>query len=73
MAILSDSLWKRRAGLAAGFWLLQSLRSALYGTSATDPRVLAAAVGSMCAVAMISAAVPAWRASVTDPMIVLRR
>jgi len=61
------------AGLLAGFWLLRSLGSALYGISASDPGVLALAVGSMGIVALVSAAVPAWRASVTDPMLVLRR
>jgi ABC-type antimicrobial peptide transport system permease subunit len=57
----------------AGFWLLRSLGSALYGVSPTDPGVLAVAVVSMGAVALAAAAAPAWRASVTDPMIALRR
>lgn len=61
------------AGLIAGFWLLRSLRVALYGISSTDPRVLAAAVASMCAVALLAAMLPAWRASATDPMIALRQ
>jgi predicted permease len=61
------------AGLVAGFWLLRSLGSALYGISPTDPAVLATAVVSMGAVALFAAAAPAWRASVTDPMLVLRR
>jgi putative ABC transport system permease protein len=61
------------AGLLAGFWLLRSLGSALYGISPTDPVVLAIAAVSMGAVALVAAAAPAWRASVTDPMLVLRR
>lgn len=61
------------AGLITGFWLLRSLGSALYGISPTDPITLVVAVASMGAIALIAAAAPAWRASVTDPMIVLRR
>jgi putative ABC transport system permease protein len=61
------------AGLVAGYWVLRALGSALYGVSPTDPTVLAIAVASMAAVAIAAAAVPAWRASVTDPMLVLRR
>ena len=60
-------------GLLAGFWLLRSLGSALYGISATDPAVLTIAVVSMGLVALVAASAPAWRASVTDPMLVLRR
>ena len=56
-------------GLAAG----RLLRSMLFGISATDPVTLVVAVGSMALVALLAAAAPAWRASVTDPMIVLRR
>ena len=61
------------AGVIAGFWLLRSLGSALYGVSPTDPGVLAIAVVSMGTVALAAAAAPAWRASVTDQMIALRR
>jgi hypothetical protein len=61
------------AGLLAGFWLLRSLRSALYGISPTDPATLVVAVAAMGTIALAAAAAPAWRASVTDPMLVLRR
>ena len=61
------------AGLIAGFWLLRSLGSALYGIAPGDPAVVTTAVAAMGLVALLSAAVPAWRASVTDPMLVLRR
>jgi putative ABC transport system permease protein len=61
------------AGLLAGFWLLRSLGSALYGISPTDPLSLAIAVASMGTIALIAAAAPAWRASLTDPMSVLRQ
>lgn len=61
------------AGLVAGFWLLRSLRTMLYGISPTDPMVLGMAVAGMGAIALLAAAAPAWRASTTDPMTVLRR
>lgn len=61
------------AGTVAGAWLLRSLGSALYGISPADPAVLTIAAASMGIVALVSAAVPAWRASVTDPMLALRR
>jgi ABC-type antimicrobial peptide transport system permease subunit len=60
-------------GLLAAFWLLRSLGSALYGISSSDPGVLATAVLSMGTVALLAAAAPAWRASVTDPMLVKGR
>lgn len=59
--------------LVAGAGLLGSLRSMLYGISPTDPVVLAAAVAAMAAIALVAAAAPAWRASATDPMTLLRR
>jgi predicted permease len=61
------------AGLLASVWLLRSLAGFVYGVSPTDPVVLAAAVLGMGGVALVSALVPAWRASSTDPMIALRR
>jgi predicted permease len=61
------------AGLLAGYWLLRSLEGFVYGVSTTDPLVLGLAVLSMGAIALLAALVPAWRASATDPMLVLRR
>jgi putative ABC transport system permease protein len=61
------------AGLVASVWLLRSIASLLYGVSSSDPAVLSLAVALMAAVALLSAALPAWRASTTDPMLVLRR
>jgi ABC-type antimicrobial peptide transport system permease subunit len=61
------------AGAVAAAWVLRSLGSALYGISPTDPAVLTVAAASMAVVALVAAAVPAWRASVTDPMLALRR
>jgi ABC-type antimicrobial peptide transport system permease subunit len=61
------------AGLVASLWLLRSIGSLLYGVSSSDPAVLSLAVVLMGTVALLSAALPAWRASTTDPMLVLRR
>ena len=61
------------AGLMAGWWVLGSLGTMLYGISPTDPMVLGVAVAGMGAIALLAAAAPAWRASVTDPMTILRR
>jgi putative ABC transport system permease protein len=57
----------------AGLWLLGSLRGMLYGITPTDPFVIAAAIGGMGVIALLAAAAPAWRASATDPMTILRR
>jgi len=45
----------------------------LYGLSSRDPLSLAVAAAAMATVALLAALVPAWRASTTDPMAVLRR
>ena len=45
----------------------------LYGVSAIDPLALGAAVAAMTIVALLAAAVPAWRASTVDPLSLLRR
>jgi predicted permease len=61
------------AGLVAGWWLLRSLRTMLYGISPGDPLVLGVTVVGMGLIALLAAAAPAWRASATDPMTILRR
>jgi predicted permease len=64
------------AGAAAGlltFWAVRSsLASMLYGTSASDPRILAAAAATLALVAAFAAWVPARRAAQVDPAITLR-
>jgi putative ABC transport system permease protein len=60
-------------GLLTGGWLLKGLRGMLYGISPADPAVLGAAIAGMAVIALLAAAVPAWRASATDPMTILRR
>lgn len=57
---------------AGGAWLLKrSLASQLFGVSATDPLVLAAATLLLAAVALGASALPARRASRIDPVTVL--
>ncbi|MGH9475978.1 MAG: ABC transporter permease [Terriglobales bacterium] len=55
--------------LAAG----PALAAELYGVSPRDPVILAGAAAVLLAVAMISCAVPVWRATRVDPMAALRQ
>jgi predicted lysophospholipase L1 biosynthesis ABC-type transport system permease subunit len=55
-----------------GVAILQSaLKSQLYDISVSDPAVLAVVTGLLGGVAAIACAVPAWRASHTDPRVAL--
>jgi putative ABC transport system permease protein len=60
------------AGVPATLLLSRPLAGLLYGVTASDPRVLAGAVGCLFLVAMAAAAVPAWRAARVDPLVALR-
>jgi predicted permease len=60
-------------GIAAALAATRYLTSLLYQVKSTDPLVLAGAVAVLLAVGVIAAFVPAWRASVTDPAVVLRQ
>jgi predicted permease len=60
------------AGAPATMLLSRPLAGLLYGVTPSDPRVLAAAAGSLFLVAMAAAAVPAWRAARVDPLVALR-
>ena len=59
-------------GLVAAVFLTKVLSTLLYGVEATDPLSMAAAVVVLLAVGMLAAFVPARRASLTDPAVVLR-
>ena len=59
-------------GVPASLLLSRPLAGLLYGVTASDPVVLAGAVGCLLIVALIAAAVPAWRAARVDPLIALR-
>ncbi len=60
------------AGLALGVAASRILASIVYQASASDPRVILAAVLTMALVGLISAAVPAWRVLSVDPRRLLR-
>jgi ABC-type lipoprotein release transport system permease subunit len=49
------------------------LSSLLYGVEPADPLALAGAVLALLIAGGLSALVPAWRASLTDPATVLRQ
>jgi putative ABC transport system permease protein len=61
------------AGVALSLWLLRAIAGALYGVSPADPLTIGLAVVAVMACALAAAAVPAWRASTTDPMLTLRK
>jgi putative ABC transport system permease protein len=59
-------------GIAAALLVTKVLKTLLYGVQPTDPLALAAAVAVLLATGMLAAFVPARRASLTDPAMVLR-
>jgi ABC-type antimicrobial peptide transport system permease subunit len=60
-------------GLTAAFMLTGLLSSLLYGVEAADPVSLSGAAAILIASGVLAGAIPAWRASRTDPVIVLRQ
>jgi ABC-type antimicrobial peptide transport system permease subunit len=60
-------------GVGAAVVLTRVLTSLLYGVEATDPVALAGAVAVLLIVGMLAAFMPARRASLTDPAVVLRQ
>jgi predicted permease len=59
-------------GAAAALLAGRLLSSMLYGVAATDPLSLAAAAGTLCAVALLACYLPARRAMRVDPLDALR-
>jgi putative ABC transport system permease protein len=59
------------AGTLGAVLLRRSLQSQLFGVSAADPRVIAGVVLLLGLVALVACALPARRATRTDPRIVL--
>lgn len=60
-------------GVIAALGLTRVLATLLYGVKPTDPLALLTAVAVLLAVGMLAAFVPARRASLTDPAVVLRQ
>ena len=60
------------AGAAAALALGRLVQSQLFGVQATDPRIFAAAVALLGAVALAAAIVPGWRAARIDPVTALK-
>ena len=59
-------------GLLASLWVMQLLRSLLYGVSATDPLTFAVAPLVLLVVSALASAIPARRAARVDPVEALR-
>ena len=59
-------------GVTMSLWSGQIIASLLYGVTARDPLIIAGAAIVMLVAGLVSACGPAYRASVTDPSIVLR-
>jgi putative ABC transport system permease protein len=60
------------AGVAAAIGLSQFITSLLFGISATDATTLVAVVAVVMAVGTLACAIPAWRASRLDPLLLIR-
>ena len=60
-------------GLAGSLALARALQSLLYQTSATDPRIFAAAAALLIVIAVLACVVPARRATRIDPAVELRK
>ena len=59
-------------GLVGVVLMTRLLTSFLFGVGATDPIALSAAAAALLLVGVVAAFIPAWRASRTDPIVVLR-
>jgi predicted permease len=74
--VLRQCLGLACLGLAIGWLaaaaLARMLTAVLVSVSPADPTVYAGAAGIIVAIALLSAAIPAWRALRVDPMVALR-
>ncbi|HEY2853951.1 MAG TPA: ABC transporter permease [Gemmatimonadaceae bacterium] len=60
------------AGSAAALMTTRVMASLLFGVAPNDPLVFAVATGVLAVTGVLAAYIPAWRASMVDPMQVLR-
>jgi ABC-type antimicrobial peptide transport system permease subunit len=60
------------AGILAFLFIARVFTTFLYGVGAADPLAMGAAAGTLLAVGLAAALIPALRASRIDPAIVLR-
>src|SRR5688572_25414242 len=60
------------AGLAGAFALNRLIASLLFGVQPTDPTTLATVTATITAMATVACWLPAWRASLIDPLVALR-
>ena len=74
--VLRDALATTAAGIVIGFplarWLAGFVATQLYGVKPTDAGTLLTACAVLAGVALLAAAIPAWKASRVDPVIALR-
>jgi putative ABC transport system permease protein len=59
-------------GIAGSLMLTRTMRSLLFGVTATDPLTFAAVALALVAVALLACYLPARRATSVDPMVALR-
>lgn len=59
-------------GVAAALGLTQVIKSLLFGIGAMDPVVYLGSALGLLAIALLAAAMPAWRAARVDPLVALR-
>ena len=75
-AVVGRGVWLMSVGIVVGlFATIATARlfgSFLYGVGAADPISLATACVALLVVGVAAAAIPAWRAGRTDPLLVLR-
>jgi predicted permease len=74
--VLRETIVLVLAGIAAGVLIampaLHFVEALVYGLSTRDPLTLIAAAATLCLVALVAGAGPAWRASRLDPALALR-
>jgi putative ABC transport system permease protein len=74
--VMGQGLWLAAlgiaVGLAASLVVTRSIKSLLFGVSATDPLTFSAMVLLLVAVALLACYIPARRATKVDPMVALR-